>query len=87
MKAEYKVGLFGVGTDGHTAGILPGSVAVHSKDLTCSYDTPYFAHYHNAESYRELDEAIVWMQGKDKWKVLEDLSKNEIDIEKQPAQY
>jgi 6-phosphogluconolactonase/glucosamine-6-phosphate isomerase/deaminase len=87
MIAEYKIGLFGVGTDGHTAGILPSSVAVHSGDLACSYDTPIFSRITiTPKVIEKLDEAVAWIQGKDKWKLLEDFSKSDIDIEKQPAQ-
>lgn len=39
----YRIGLFGVGKDGHTAGILPNSSAVDSPDLVFSYDTPDFS--------------------------------------------
>ena len=31
--ADYKIGLFGVGADGHTAGILPHSPAINSENL------------------------------------------------------
>ena len=85
-KAEYKIGLFGIGTDGHTSGILPNSIAVNSKDLACSYDTPIFSRITiTPEAIKKLDEAVVWIQGEQKWKVLKDLKKD-IDIIKQPAQ-
>jgi len=84
--AEYKIGLFGVGADGHTAGILPDSIAANSSDLACSYDTPIFSRVTiTGKTIEKLDEAVVWMQGEAKWKVIEDLKSN-IDIIKQPVQ-
>ncbi|NVN97464.1 6-phosphogluconolactonase, partial [Candidatus Nomurabacteria bacterium] len=41
-KADYKIGNFGIGIDGHTAGILPHTAAVDSPDLVCAYETPLF---------------------------------------------
>ncbi len=40
--AKYKIGLLGVGADGHTAGILPESIAVNTGDLTFGYNGPDF---------------------------------------------
>jgi 6-phosphogluconolactonase/glucosamine-6-phosphate isomerase/deaminase len=85
-KAEYKIGLFGIGADGHTAGILPNSEATHAKGLAFSYDTPTFSRITiTFKAIEKLDEAVVWMQGEEKWPIIEDL-KTEIDVIKQPAQ-
>jgi len=85
-KAEYKIGLFGFGSDGHTAGILPDSIAATSKDLACGYDTPLFSRITMTFSAIEkLDEVVVWAQGEDKWGVLKNLE-NDIDLVKQPVQ-
>jgi len=82
----YKIGLFGIGKDGHTAGILPETEAIHSEDLAFGYDTPTFSRITiTPKSIEKLDEVVVWAQGEDKWKVLKDLQE-EIDTEKQPAQ-
>ena len=40
---EYKIGLFGVGIDGHTAGILPEFPAMNSEDLAFGYITSNFS--------------------------------------------
>jgi 6-phosphogluconolactonase/glucosamine-6-phosphate isomerase/deaminase len=86
-KAEYKIGLFGVGKDGHTAGNLPGSIAVTSLDLASHYDTPTFSRITMTPlAIEKLDEAVVWMQGEEKWGVVKDLVENNIEIIKQPAQ-
>lgn len=84
--AEYKIGLFGIGTDGHTAGILPESEAVKATDLAYGYKTEKFERITvTFKTIEKLDEAVVWMQGEEKWKVLESLEK-EIDVIEQPAQ-
>ena len=76
-KAEYKIGLFGVGADGHTAGILPESEAILSLHLACGYDTPTFSRITiTPKGIEKLNEAVVWMQGEKKWSVLENLNKN-----------
>jgi 6-phosphogluconolactonase/glucosamine-6-phosphate isomerase/deaminase len=86
IRVEYKIGLFGVGADGHTAGILPDTIAVNAKDLAFGYDTTTFSRITMTfNAIIKLDEAIVSAQGKDKWKVLEDL-KTDISLVKQPAQ-
>jgi len=97
--AEYKIGLFGIGKDGHTAGILPESIAVHCKDFACSYEAPPFSRITiTPEAIKKLDEAVVWIQGQEKWQMVKDLIEDNIparphegsgaggDIIKQPAQ-
>jgi 6-phosphogluconolactonase/glucosamine-6-phosphate isomerase/deaminase len=83
---KYKIGLFGIGKDGHTAGILPESVAVNSMELASAYTTATFSRITmTPKAIINLDQAVVFTQGGEKWPVLEDLNK-EIDINKQPAQ-
>jgi 6-phosphogluconolactonase/glucosamine-6-phosphate isomerase/deaminase len=84
--AEYKIGLFGIGADGHTAGILPGSDALGSENFAFGYKTEKFDRITmTLKAIEKIDEAFVWMQGSDKWPVLENLDK-EMDIRQQPAQ-
>ena len=84
--AEYKIGLFGIGVDGHTAGILPDSEAVNCQELVCSYDTPVFSRITiTPKVIEKLNEAVVWAQGVEKWEVLKNLEKD-ININSMPAQ-
>lgn len=84
---KYKIGLFGIGSDGHTAGILPESVVVNSEELVAGCDTPTFSRITiTPKMIEKFDEAIVWAQGKDKWKIVENLLGADIPITKQPAQ-
>jgi 6-phosphogluconolactonase/glucosamine-6-phosphate isomerase/deaminase len=85
--ADYKIGIFGVGPDGHTAGILPGSSACHSQDLGCGYDSEIFSRITMTfKAILKLDEVIAWIQGENKWGVIKDLEEKDIELEKQPAQ-
>jgi len=83
---EYKIGMFGIGLDGHTAGILPDSLSVNSEDFVCSFNTYKFLRITiTPKAIEKLDEAIVWVQGQEKWEVLKKLEED-IDILKQPSQ-
>ena len=85
-KADYKIGLFGVGKDGHTAGIIPNSKAIKNKNWSCHHKTAQFKRITiTPKTILRLDEAVVSMQGKEKWPVLDDLEKD-INIIKQPVQ-
>lgn len=85
-KADYRIGLFGIGADGHTAGILPDNITVESEDWVTSYKTPQFERITiMPKTIEKLDEAITWAQGEQKWGVIESLKKD-MDPKKQPAQ-
>lgn len=84
---EYKIGLFGIGSDGHTAGIKPHSVAVHSTELAA-----YFAGDDHErvtmtpEAICQLDEVVVYAYGDDKHETLRQVIGDELPLEDQPAQ-
>ncbi len=85
--ADFKMGLFGVGADGHTAGILPGTVAVENDNLACGYDTEVFSRITiTKNTIEKLDEIFAFIQGENKWPVIRDLEEKDVDIIKQPAQ-
>lgn len=85
-KADYRIGLFGIGADGHTAGILPESPAVLSDSFAHGYTTSQFSRITmTGKAIEKLDEAVAWVQGENKWGVIESLAKN-ADINLQPAQ-
>lgn len=85
-KYSYKIGLFGIGADGHTAGILPESEAVNSPDLAYTYKTEKFERITiTPKLIIELNEAVVYAKGEEKWKTLEELQYDK-DIHKKPAQ-
>jgi 6-phosphogluconolactonase/glucosamine-6-phosphate isomerase/deaminase len=84
---NYRIGFFGMGADGHTAGILPGSRAVENKNFTCYYKTPNFERITITPSTIEkLDEVVLWVQGENKWPAFQDLIEKDLTITTQPAQ-
>ncbi len=85
-KAEYKIAILGLGLDGHTAGILPYSDAVTSRENICFFETPTYDRITiTPKLISELNEVIVIAMGEDKWPIVSLLSKD-ISIEDQPAQ-
>ena len=86
-EADYKIGLFGVGKDGHTAGILPETDAVNYSDKAFTYKTETFERITISPKVIEiLDEAVVYMKGSDKWPIIKNLEKD-IDPYINPVQF
>jgi 6-phosphogluconolactonase/glucosamine-6-phosphate isomerase/deaminase len=85
-KVDYRVGLFGIGLDGHTAGILPHSSAVEATQLAAGYDAGTYKRVTmTPAAIARLDEAIVYAVGEPKWPVFEKLE-TEVSLSEQPAQ-
>ncbi len=84
--ADYRVGFFGIGPDGHTAGILPHSPAVHSLDLGAGYDAGNYKRITITPlAIERLDAAIAYAVGTPKHPILDELS-NDIPISDMPSQ-
>lgn len=86
--ADIVIGQFGIGSDGHTAGILPLSAA-------CLENDRFVAYYRAADferitlSFRALkmvDQAYVFAFGNNKRETLQKLLDNDAELEDQPAQ-
>jgi len=85
-EADFSLGLFGIGPDGHTAGILPGSSAVNEKSLAHGYDGGIYQRITmTVPAIAKLDEAVVYVVGEPKWAVLDQLERD-LPLSKQPAQ-
>jgi 6-phosphogluconolactonase/glucosamine-6-phosphate isomerase/deaminase len=83
---DFSIGLFGIGLDGHTAGILPSSPATTTKALAIGYDGDAFKRITmTPEAIMKLNEAAVYVFGKPKWPILDKLD-NDIPINIMPAQ-
>jgi 6-phosphogluconolactonase/glucosamine-6-phosphate isomerase/deaminase len=84
--AKYKIGLFGMGADGHTSGILPGSPAVDAKDFVAYYEAPDFKRITTTPAFIEtLDFAYLYAMGENKHQQIERLGESH-EISEQPAQ-
>jgi 6-phosphogluconolactonase/glucosamine-6-phosphate isomerase/deaminase len=86
-RADLCIGLFGMGMDGHTAGILPNSPAVSSSTLVRGYDAGRFLRITiTPAAIRMLHEAVLYAVGVEKRQPLLDLVTTELSIAAQPAQ-
>ena len=84
--AQYSLGFFGIGADGHTAGILPSSPAVKEKSFAAGYDAGQFKRLTmTPPAIALLDEAVVYATGEAKWPVFDQLD-TELPLDKQPSQ-
>lgn len=79
-------GLFGLGADGHTAGILPDSPALTSNDWACHYTADDFERITTTAKFlAQLDEAFIYAAGSKKHEQIAALG-DKIDMDRQPAQ-
>jgi 6-phosphogluconolactonase len=89
-EADYKIGLFGMGPDGHVAALFPGFPQVEKEQLYAtslnnSPKPPPQRLTMTIPAIKELDEAIIFACGKEKKSALEKLNQS-LDPYEQPAQ-
>lgn len=86
LKADFKIGLFGMGVDGHTAGILPYSLVGKTSDLAIYYQGSDYRRITIANSaIKQLDEAVLYAIGEAKKPALEQLQQD-VSVASQPVQ-
>ncbi|MBW3569171.1 6-phosphogluconolactonase [Candidatus Parcubacteria bacterium] len=98
FKADYSMGISGIGPDGHTAGILPGSPDIDSPKLAVSYSDKGIAGESpegvkrgidritmTAAAIARIDEVVVCAFGKAKWPWLDKLEEV-LPVKQNPAQ-
>ena len=84
---DYKIGLFGIGADGHTAGIKPHTVAVTSDEYAAQFEGADFARVTmTPKAVAVLDEVVAYAHGSEKYPALRQLLHENVDIYDQPAQ-
>lgn len=84
---DYKIGLFGIGADGHTAGIKPHTVAVTSDEYAAQFEGADFARVTmTPRAVAELDEVVAYAHGAEKHETLRSLLNEEVALIDQPAQ-
>lgn len=85
--ADYTIGLFGIGTDGHTAGIKPYSDAANSNTWAESFTGNDFERITITPfTIGQLDEVVIQAAGTDKRATLQQLLHQAVSIPEQPAQ-
>jgi len=86
-QAELVVAQFGIGGDGHIAGILPNSPAVDSPQPAVGYDAGKFMRITLTPSVlRRIDSAYALVYGETKRHALEQLRDQNLPLTDQPAQ-
>jgi 6-phosphogluconolactonase/glucosamine-6-phosphate isomerase/deaminase len=87
QSSDYRIGLLGIGADGHTSGILPGSPAAGSQRLVDYYEGPDYRRITTTpKCIKQLDEAVVYAAGEAKKPALSMLITSDLPIAEQPAQ-
>lgn len=83
---DYSIGLFGVGTDSHIAGIKPNSPSVTESSLASFYEGEDFERVTiTFDAIKRLDEVIVAAKGKEKAPVIDALLHKDIPLAQSPA--
>lgn len=86
-QANYTIGLFGIGADGHTAGIKPHSLAVDSAAFAVGYVGEDFERITMTSfAITQVDEIVVQASGQTKQAVVAQLLSSNQPLAEQPAQ-
>jgi 6-phosphogluconolactonase/glucosamine-6-phosphate isomerase/deaminase len=86
-RADIIIGQFGMGPDGHMAGMLPGSGAVTSADLAFGYQAPGYVRITlTPPAVARIGAAYVFAFGEEKREALTSLHDKDLDLSQQPAQ-
>jgi len=86
-KADYSIGLFGIGTDGHTAGIKPDSAAIGGRGWALDFTGEDYERITMTFSAIEaLDEVVVQAMGAGKAGVIRQLLHEDTSPEVAPMQ-
>ncbi len=85
--ADIIIGQFGMGPDGHIAGILPETTAVENPELAAGYKTETFTRITmTPEAIKHVDCAFVYAFGDAKREALDNLKTRDLSLTEQPAQ-
>jgi len=86
LGTDFRIGLFGMGVDGHTAGILPKSTASVATTYVHGYSAdPFTRITMTPPAIAKLDVAVLYAMGKDKAHALHELREKRT-IRMNPAQ-
>lgn len=85
--SDYIIGVFGIGEDGHTAGIKPGTPAVSSSGLVTSFIGDDFERITiTFNMIKKVDEAVIQASGTNKRSIINNLLHGIVPLNQQPAQ-
>ena len=85
--ADYKIGVFGIGADNHTAGIKPGSQPEDMQDYAYAFQADDFERLTiSTLAIKRLNEAVVQASGSGKLDAIKRLLNDDYPADAQPAQ-
>ena len=84
--ADVIIGQFGIGPDGHIAGVLPATKGVYSDEVAVGYESdPFIRITLTLKTIRKIDEAYAFVIGSKKRKALL-LLKQDVSLNDLPSQ-
>lgn len=84
---DVTIGLFGMGADGHIAGVLPNTIGVESVEVGCGYVSEKFTRITlTLNTLKGIDSAYLFAFGGSKLEALDSLKNKDISLNEQPAQ-
>lgn len=85
--ADYRLGFFGIGSDGHTAGIKPGAFDMNQQAYVASFVGEDFERVTIIPyGIARLDEAVAYAMGSAKAETISRLVNDDVPLAEQPAQ-
>ncbi len=85
--ADFIIGQFGIGADGHIAGVLPQTVGVTAKGTVCNYQAEKFMRISlTLDTIRKINIAYAFVFADSKREMLQSLKNRSIDLADMPAQ-
>jgi 6-phosphogluconolactonase/glucosamine-6-phosphate isomerase/deaminase len=86
-ESDMIIGQFGIGSDGHIAGILPNSPATNTAEFVCAYEAADFTRLTlTAHALKRLAVAYAFVFGDSKATALEKLNEQTLPYAEQPSQ-
>jgi len=84
---EVVVAQFGIGADGHVAGMLPHTGGIHAEELAFGYESaPFVRITMTPPAFAHIDEAYTFAFGEAKKDAIEKLQTQELTLEEEPCQ-
>lgn len=86
-QSQFVVAQFGIGSDGHIAGMLPHTAGIHSSGLVCGYESaPYVRITITPPAFLHIDEAYAFVFGASKHEAVTRLWQKDLTIDEMPCQ-
>jgi len=86
-QADVVIGQFGIGPDGHTAGVLPNTAGVSAKATACGYASEKFTRITlTLNALKNIDIAYTFVFGESKKEVIKLLQTQDLPLAQMPAQ-